>query len=303
MKNVCDALGRELITVLDDASFLECPRWHDGALWVSDLYTGRVFRGDGTGPWEVVAHLDDRPAGLGFLPDGRALIVAMRSRQILVRADQGRLAVHADLSPLVEHQLNDMVVDRAGRAYVGNFGFDLMAGHDPQPTVLVRVDPDGTAAVVARDLLFPNGMAVVGDTLLVAESTGGRISAFDMDGAGALGDRRDWARFCPPPSAADLAGVIGQLSVVPDGICADAEGAIWVADALHARVLRVRAGGEIVDQIDTAPLLALACVLGGADGRTLFVCCAPSFLEHERAPVRESRLLATRVAVAGADPT
>jgi sugar lactone lactonase YvrE len=289
---------QQLTVVLDGASYLECPRWHDGALWVSDFYAHQVLATDGQGHTEVVAEVAGQPSGLGFLPDGRALIVSMRDRKLLVRDSNGALATHADLSGLVDHHLNDMVVDAEGRAYVGNFGFDLMGGGEVVSTVLIRVDPDGRACVVAEDMVFPNGTVILpGGVLVVAESAAGRLTAFDIDDHGDLGNRREWARFCPPPDTTNAAEALGQLSVVPDGICADANGAIWVADATHARVLRVAEGGEILDEISTAPLGVFACMLGGDDGRTLYLCAAPSFAEHERSPVREAQLLATRVEV------
>ncbi|WP_252444172.1 SMP-30/gluconolactonase/LRE family protein [Pseudonocardia humida] len=288
---------REPVIVLEGYSYLECPRWHDGRLWVSDFYTERVVATDGRGTTDVVAEVPGQPSGLGFLPDGRALIVSMRDHRILRRDDSGALTEHADLSGAVSGVLNDMVVDERGRAYVGNFGFDLMGGAPIRYTTLTRVDPDGTVTTVAEDLGFPNGMVILpGGVLVVAETFAGRLSAFDIGEDGALGDRRVWAQFGDTPQSDDVGEVVQQLAVAPDGICADAEGAIWVADALHARVIRVREGGEVVDEIPTGTGV-FACMLGGDDGRTLFLCAAPSFAEHERRPVREAQLLAVRVDV------
>ncbi len=289
---------RPISLVLDKMSFLECPRWHQDRLWVSDFYTNQVLATDIDGNAEVMATVPGQPSGLGFLPDGRALIVSMSDRRLLVRGDDGVLTEHADLSGLVAHHLNDMVVDDQGRAYVGNFGFDLMAGEGLAPTVLVRVDPDGSARVVAEDMAFPNGSVILPDgTLAVAETFGGRISAFDIDGAGELSNRREWARFGAPPTTDDLEAAFGQLAVGPDGMCADAEGAIWVADAIGQRVLRVREGGHILEEISTAPLGVFACMLGGTDGRTLFMCAAPTFAEHECRESHQAQLLATQVDV------
>ncbi|MFE7767450.1 SMP-30/gluconolactonase/LRE family protein [Streptomyces sp. NPDC057438] len=293
-----DRAGRELKVVLEDYSFLECPRWHEGRLWVSDFYTEQVVATDGRGHTEVIAEVSNEPSGLGFLPDGRLLIVSSRDRRLLVRDASGRLDAYADLSGLVPWKLNDMVVDAQGRAYVGNFGFDLMGGGAARPTNLVRVDPDGTASTVADNLAFPNGMVILPQgVLVVAESLGNRLTAFDIAEDGGLINRRPWAEFGPAPRSDNVAEALGHLQVVPDGICADAEGAIWVADAIHPRVIRVREGGEIVDEISTGGTGVFACMLGGDDGRTLFLCAAPSFLEHERRPVREAQLLATRVDV------
>jgi sugar lactone lactonase YvrE len=288
---------RELQVVLEGYSYLECPRWHDGRLWVSDFYTEQVVATDGRGGTEVIAEVPGQPSGLGFLPDGRALVVSMRDHRILLREDSGTLVEHANLSGSVAGVLNDMVVDGQGRAYVGNFGFDLMGGAPIRYTTLERVDPDGTVTTVAEDLGFPNGMVILpGGVLVVAETFAGRLSAFDIGEDGALGNRRVWAQFGDPPATEDVGEAVGLLAVAPDGICADAEGAIWVADALHARVVRVREGGEVVDEIPTG-LGVFACMLGGDDGRTLFLCAAPSFAEHERRPVREAQLLAVRVDV------
>ncbi|GAA2537847.1 SMP-30/gluconolactonase/LRE family protein [Pseudonocardia hydrocarbonoxydans] len=289
--------SRELTVVLEGYSYLECPRWHDGRLWVSDFYTERVVATDGRGRAEVMAEVPAQPSGLGFLPDGRALIVSMRDHRILVRDADGGLTDHADLSAAVPAVLNDMVVDEHGGAYVGNFGFDLMGGAPMRTTTLTRVAPDGTVTEAAGGLAFPNGMVILpGGVLVVAETFAARLTAFDIAPDGGLSGRREWARFGDAPATTDVGEAVGQLAVAPDGICADAEGAIWVADALHGRVLRVREGGEVVEEIPTGTGV-YACMLGGDDGRTLFLCTAPSFAEHERRPVREARLLATRVDV------
>jgi sugar lactone lactonase YvrE len=289
--------SRELTVVLDGYSYLECPRWHDGRLWVSDFYTNQVVATDGRGDTQVVAEVPGQPSGLGFLPDGRALIVSMRDHRILVRGDSGELTEHADLSDAVPAVLNDMIVDERGRAYVGNFGFDLMSGAPLRYTTLTRVDPDGTVSTVAEDLGFPNGMVILpGGVLVVAETFAGRLTAFDVDEVGRLSNRRVWAQFGETPQTEDVGEALQRLQVAPDGICADAEGAIWVADPLHVRVIRVGEGGEILDEIPTG-MGVYACMLGGDDGRTLFLCAAPSFAEHERRPVREAQLLAVRVEV------
>jgi sugar lactone lactonase YvrE len=289
--------GRDMAVVLDGFSYLECPRWRDGRLWVSDFYTNQVLATDRDGNTEVLAEVPGQPSGLGFLPDGRALIVSMRDHRILVRDDSGRLSEHADLSDAVPAVLNDMVVDERGRAYVGNFGFDLMGGASLRHTTITRVDPDGSVATAADDLNFPNGMVILpGGVLVVAETFAGRLTAFDVGEDGGLTNRRVWAQFGEPPSIDDVETALEELQVAPDGICADAEGAIWVADALHARLIRVREGGEILDEIP-AKMGVFACMLGGADGRTLFACAAPSFAEHERRAAREAELLAVDVEV------
>ncbi|MFL6124529.1 SMP-30/gluconolactonase/LRE family protein [Actinophytocola sp.] len=292
-----EPLQRDITVVLDGLSYLECPRWHDGRLWVSDFYTEQVLATDGRGGTEVMAEVPGQPSGLGFLPDGRALIVSMRDKRILVRDDAGELTEHADLSGAVPAVLNDMVVDERGRAWVGNFGFDLMGGAPLRHTTLTRVDPDGRVTTVADELGFPNGMVVLpGGVLVVAETFAARLTAFDIQDDGSLANRREWARLGEPPTTDDVEAAVGQLAVAPDGICADAEGAIWVADALHPRLLRVREGGEVVEEIPTGTGV-FACMLGGEDGRTLFACAAPSFAEHERRAAREAQLLAIEVDV------
>lgn len=288
--------NREPKVVLDGFSFLECPRWHDGRLWLSDFYTGRVIATDENGAVEVVAEVPNQPSGLGFLPDGRLLIVSMKDRRLLVRDHAGTLSEYADLSKVLDSSANDMLVDDLGRAYVGSFGFDLMGGAEIRTANLVRVDPDRSVTVVAEDLAFPNGMAILpSGELVLAESLANGLTAFDIADNGDLVNRRVWAEFGPVPQTRDVAEAMSQLTVSPDGICTDAEGAVWAADCLHGRVVRV-AGGRIVDEIQ-AGTGVFACMLGGSDGRTLFMCAAPSFFEHERRPVREGQLLAVRVDV------
>ena len=285
-------------TLIDGLSFTECPRWRDNRLWISDFYTFRVLAVSMDGSAETVAEVAQQPSGLGWLPDGRMLIVSMRDRRILRREDDGSLVLHADLSHLAPWHLNDMVVDSAGRAYVGNFGFDLMGGAAARTTNLIRVDPDGSTTVAADDLGFPNGMVITpdGSTLIVAESFGNRLTAFSIDADGSLSGRRDWAVFGPRPSSDDVAAALATAAVVPDGICLDADGAVWVADAAHGRLLRVTEGGAILDELE-GPMGLFACMLGGADGRTLFACAAPSFAEHEAAADHRAAILMTEVAV------
>ena len=291
---------REIRTVVDGMSYLECPRWHAGRVYVSDFYTQRVVALDlgGGGEPRTVATVPEQPSGIGWLPDGAMLVVSMRDRRLLRVRDGGEPEVHADLSNLAPWHLNDMVVDGSGRAYVGNFGFDIMSGAPIERTVLIRVDPDGTASVAADDLAFPNGMALFpdGGTLVVAETLGGRLTAFDVGEDGSLSNRRTWAKLSDVPDSDDLGELIESGGIAPDGIALDAEGAIWAADALGGRVVRVREGGEIVEEI--APGTGVfACALAGDEGRTLLMCAAPSFAEHERRDTREAQLLACEVDV------
>ena len=290
----------ELTVVAEKYSFLEGPRWHDGRLWLSDFYTHQVVSMDESGgDVRVEASVPAQPSGLGWLPDGRLLIVSMRDHTVRRREPGGELAVHADLSQHATGHLNDMVVDTEGRAYVGNFGFDLMTGAPMVPAPLVRIDPDGTTSVATEALHFPNGAVLTGNTLIVAETFGHRISAFDIGSDGGLSDRRDWASFGAVPATTDVGEALGLLSVAPDGMCLDAEGAVWIADALGNRALRVRAGGEIVEEISTGDTGTYAVALGGHDGRTLFLCTAPGFAEHERRVTREAKILSVQVNIPG----
>jgi sugar lactone lactonase YvrE len=284
-------------TLIGGLSYTECPRWHDGRLYVSDFYTHRVLAIAMDGTAETVAYVPQQPSGLGFLPDGRMLIVSMRDRKVLRREFGGDLVEHADLSALAPWHLNDMLVAPDGRAWVGNFGFDLMGGAPISPTVLICVEPDGTARVVADQLGFPNGMVLTPDgrTLIVAETLANRLSAFDVI-AGSLGERRTWGAFGPPPTSTTVTEAVAQIAVAPDGICLDAAGAVWVADAVHRRVIRVAEGGKILEERATSEPV-FACMLGGEDGRTLFACVTPSFLEAEASAHHRASILMTTVDV------
>jgi len=290
---------RELSTLLTGGSFFEGPRWHDGTWWVSDFYRHQVSRVGPDGAETVVTTVPGQPSGLGWLPDGSLVIVSMTDHRVLRFAD-GKLSTLADLTPYCAGHLNDLVVDAAGRVFVGDFGFDLMAGGDAAPASLERVDPDGTVTVVAEGLQFPNGMVITpdGGTLVVGETLGNRYTAFDLDADGALTNRRVWAELGPEVTGRTTEEVLGQLRIAPDGCTLDAEGYLWAADAVGNRVVRIAPGGEVVDEI-AAPegLGAFACALGGDDGRTLLMCCAPDFFEHNRAPVREAVLVTARVDV------
>jgi sugar lactone lactonase YvrE len=289
-------MSREPTSVVSDLSYLEGPRWHDQRIWFSDFYTCRVYSAEEDGgDLRVEAEVPQQPSGLGWLPDGRLLIVSMRDGRVLRREADGTLACQADVSGYINGHLNDMVVDAAGRAYVGEFGFDLMGGAPFGPGVLLRVDPDGTVAKVATDMLFPNGSVITEDgTLLVDETFGNRVSAFDISEDGSLANRRVWAAFAPPPTEKALDKMLAQVAVAPDGCCLDADGALWIADGLGGRAIRVRQGGEITGEVP-AGTGVFACMLGGGDGRTLYLCTAPDFDENNRKNAREARLMAARV--------
>jgi sugar lactone lactonase YvrE len=289
---------RELTTLLEGGSFFEAPRWHDGRWWVSDFYRGVVLAVASDGTSNEVMSVEHQPSGLGWLPDGSLLVVSMKDHRLLRRSPDGRVTVHADLSDYCAGHLNDLVVHPGGRAYVGEFGFDFMAFADPAPAKLLRVDPDGSIAVAAEDMLFPNGSVITpdGQTLIVGETAGARYSAFAIAVDGSLSERRVWAQVAATPELGPLEQTLPQLKFAPDGCALDAEGCIWAADAVGGRCVRVAPGGQIVDQIDApAGLGIFACMLGGEDGRTLLLCSAPDFLEANRAGAREAVLLSTRV--------
>jgi sugar lactone lactonase YvrE len=289
-----------LATLLAGGSFFESPRWHDGRWWVSDFYRQLVLTIDTDGRASEVMTVEGQPSGLGWMPDGSLLVVSMRDRRILRRAADGAMTVHADVASLCAGHLNDIVVDRHGGAYVGEFGFDLMAHADPEPAVLLRVDADGTASVAARDLLFPNGSVITPDgrTLIVGETAGSRYTAFAIRPDGSLADRRVWAQVAPAPALTTFADTLAGLQFGPDGCALDAEGHIWAADEVAGRCVRLAPGGAIVDEI-AAPdgYSCFACMLGGDDGRTLLICAAPGFDEAERIGATDAVLLTAPVAV------
>jgi sugar lactone lactonase YvrE len=291
---------RQFTTVLEGGSYFEGPRWHEGSWWASDFYRHTVSRVRPGGSEDVVLEVENQPSGLGWLPDGSLLVVSMKDHRLLRVASDGSVSTHADLSDVCGGHLNDLVVDASGRAFVGDFGFDLMGGGAPTSASLKRVDPDGTVTVVAEDLRFPNGSVITpdGGTLIVGETWGNRFSAFDIGADGSLANRRAWGAFGPEPVGDSIEALMGQVVVAPDGCSLDAEGHIWVADGFGSRVLRVAPGGEIIEAIPAPDGVGVfACALGGDDGRALLMCCAPDFYEHTRAPVREAVLVSTEVTV------
>jgi sugar lactone lactonase YvrE len=288
-------------TVASGFAFLEAPRWHQDRISFSDFYTHQVLsaREDGS-DLRTEAAVPQQPGGLGWLPDGRLLVVSMRDRKVLRRELDGTLVTHAELRGYATGHANDMVVDAEGRAYVGNFGFDLMSGAALETASLCRVDPDGTVTEAATGLWFPNGSVITpGNVLIVNETFGNRCTAFDVTQDGRLANRRIWAEFAPLPAERPIGKVMAQVKVAPDGGCLDAEGALWIADAIGDRLLRVKEGGEIVDEVRPGSPV-YACALGGADGQTLYACAAPDFDEAKRSAAREARLLAFRVPVPAA---
>jgi sugar lactone lactonase YvrE len=279
----------------DNIFFGEAPRWHDGRLWFSDFYDRAVKSVGLDGVVRTEVALDDQPSGLGWSPDGHLLIVAMSSLEIR-RKDQDGVHVYAKLAGVARHLANDMVVDARGRAYVGSFGFDihreleargaaaLLADHPTAP--LARVDVDGSVHTAAEDLHFPNGMVITSDgkTLIVAETLGSSLTAFDMDVYGGLKNRRLWA------------ALDGRL---PDGICLDADGNIWIANAIAPECVLIAPGGKVVEIVETGNP-CFACMLGGEDGRTLFMLTAPTSNAVHAAAARNGRIMTAYVTTGGA---
>jgi sugar lactone lactonase YvrE len=266
--------------------FGEGPRWRDGRLWFSDFFASAVKSVSLKGDVRVEFGIGDAPSGLGWMPDGSMLIVAMTSRRVLRRSPPGKVTVHADLSRVANFHCNDMVVDSTGRAYVGEFGFDLhkelaargrasvLAEH---PTAkLARISSEGVADVVAEDLHFPNGTVITpdGKTLIVAETLAAALTAFDIGPDGALSGRRAWASTAPR---------------VPDGIALDSAGAIWIANPLAPECARIAPGGAVLDTIATSQN-CFACMLGGDDGKTLFMMTAPTPLPEAAAEAPKGRI-------------
>jgi sugar lactone lactonase YvrE len=246
--------------VVDGIDFGEGPRWHLGRLWFSDFYQGTISSVGHDRQRRVEVEYDGRASGLGWLPDGRLLFVSMLDRRVMRREDDGTIVEHADLDGIATGHCNDMVVGPQGNAYVGNFGFDFEGGDPPAPATLAIVWADGTVTAAADDLLFPNGSVITDDgtTLIVGESMGARYTAFTITHDRGLTDRRVWA---------DVPGM------APDGCTIDAEQGIWFADALGKQVVRVVEGGEITHRIATSDSV-FACMLGGAQARTLFALTA-----------------------------
>ena len=290
----------KLDRLVEGGCFFEGPRWHQGRWWVSDFYRHGVFAIDEQGRTEQVMTVPGQPSGLGWMPDGSLLTVSMLDKRILRRLPDGEVREHANLDAFATGHVNDMVVAADGSAYVGNFGFDLMEGADLLPAQLVCVDPSGGTSAVAEDLYFPNGTVITpdGGTLIVGETLGNCLTAFSINDQGGLENRRDWARFGPRPAPGPGEEVLKQLMVAPDGCCLDAEGQIWVADALNQRCVRVAEGGDITEVIAApAGQEVFACMLGGEDGRTLLLCCAPDSAASRRESAQEAVLMTARVAV------
>lgn len=275
---------------IKDIYFGEGPRWNDNQLWFSDMFDKTVSSVDvSTGNVNKVCSVEGGPSGIGWLPDGRLLVVSMKDRKVMRLEKDGSLLVHADLSDIATHDTNDMVVSKSGYAYVGNMGFDLQdfikkhgreAAFSPNtqlPTAkLAVVSPSGEVSVGDDGIVFPNGSVISdnGKTLVVAETFARRLTAFDVNPDGSLSNRRIWA---------DLG------DVTPDGICLDAEGAIWIADSGSAQAVRVAEGGEVLSTVKTSQR-CFALALGGENGKMLYCCTAPSSVAADLLVERKGKI-------------
>jgi sugar lactone lactonase YvrE len=291
-------MTRAVRTLAEGIYFGEGPRWHQGRLWFSDFYAHRICSVSLDGDLRTELELEGRPSGLGWMPDGSLLVVRMELRQVWRRWPDGRFELHADLTNHSAHLCNDMVVDGVGRAYVGNFGFDLdaeihargpesvIADHPRTCLALVQADGSVSDAAPGERFSFPNGMVISPDdsTLIVGETLGGRLTALDIGADGALSNRREWAPTWPR---------------IPDGICLDASSAIWIANPLAPECALIAPGGEVLDVIETG-LPCYACMLGGPQGKHLFMLVAPSSDADTAAKAPLGKVLVAEVAVSGA---
>ena len=279
---------------MDGLTFGEGPRWHEEKFYFSDFYSHKVFSLDMDGNSEVIVEVPAQPSGLGWMPDGTMLIVSMKDKKLL-SFNKNTLSEVADLSNLAGFHCNDMVVDDQGNAYIGNFGFNTYSGEEIRPANLILVRPGEDPCLAADDLLFPNGTVITpdGKTLIVGETYAARLTAFDINQDATLSNRRVWADFTLDADEGDIP--------LPDGMCLDAEGAIWVASPSTAEVIRVREGGVILDRI-SVETNAYACMLGGDDLKTLFICTSNASGVDPESALREKsgKIEIIKVEVAGA---
>ena len=286
-------MERKLETLMKGLTFGEGPRWHENKFYFSDFYSHKVYSLDLSGKHEVIVEIPNQPSGLGWTPDGTMLIVSMKDRKLMSFKD-GQLKERADLTEFSSFHCNDMVVDIDGNAFIGNFGFNTYDGEEIKPTNLILVKPGEEPVLAADNLFFPNGTVITPDnkTLIVGETYAARLTAFDKSEDGSLSNRRIWA---------DLKVNADEGTVpLPDGMCIDEEGAIWVASPSTAEVIRVHEGGMISERIPVQTN-AFACMLGGEDRRTLFICTSNGSGVDPEAALREKsgKIEITQVDVPG----
>ena len=301
------ALTSDQATVVSSGhTFLEGPRWHGGALWVSDFYTERVLsfepQSDGSHVQHVICSVPGRPSGLGFSPDGDLLVVSMLERAVK-RWDGTALTTFAEFGHLVDGVANDMFVFESGWALVGNFGNSNEHPERMTLTDLVRISPEGNADLAGVSLVFPNGMVATAGEFVVAETFAGRITAFALtedDKRGPrLGAPRTWKQFGEAPDFLDIARATAELEALPDGLALDTSGAIWVASSNGHRALRIAPSGAVLESVDVGALSVYALALGGPNLTTLYLCCSPALGENNPAESTDSVLMAAEVHVPG----
>lgn len=283
--------------------FGEAPRWHKGRFWMSDQVDKKIYSMGDNNKLRIEHEVDFYPSGLGWQPDGSLLVVSMFTHKLMRESEQG-FEIFADLESYCGGKANDMVVDTLGRAYIGNIGFDDAAylKHDPAkgefpkpPTVVVRVDPDGSTRVVADNLRCPNGMAITADgkTLVVGQSGSNEVLGFDIDDRGDLSNRHLYARLPLRPD-------VPMGYAAPDGLCLDEQGAVWVASPISKEFIRVEPGTDkVTHRIDIKDRFAIACVLGGIDRNILYAISCWTVSHERAADQRDGQLGSLLVEVGG----
>ena len=298
----------DLKLLVDNLHFSEGPRWHNGKFWFSDFYQKAVFCADESGNLDKVVDIPNQPSGLGWLPNDDLLIVSMHDQK-LMKFSNGELSVHSDLSDLTPYTCNDMVVDKDGHAYIGNFG-TIHHNIRVKPTCLIHVSPDGKANIVAENLEFPNGTVITpdGKKMILGETYAGRLTSFNINDDKSLSNRKVWAQMMPLPiyyisKVRRLFGARAKESSykvrVPDGICLDEQMGIWVASPTSTEVFRIEEGGKVTDSIKT-PDRAFACMLGGTDRKTLFISTAQESTPEVASNNKYGKIYTTRVNISGA---
>ena len=300
-------MNRKLDLTVKGLYFSEGPRWHNGAFWFSDFYQNAVFRLDESGNTDKIVDVPNQPSGLGWLPNDDLLIVSMHDQKLL-KFSNGSLSTHSDLSQLTPNTCNDMVVDKDGHAYVGNFG-TTKHNVDVKPTCLIHIRPDGEASIVAENLEFPNGTVITpdGKKLILGETYAGRLTSFDINADKTLSNRKVWAQMMPTwifyitkvrRFLKHKANESNYPVRVPDGICLDEAMGIWVASPTTSEVFRIEEGGKVTDVIET-PQRAYACMLGGNDRKTLYISTANDSTPEIARSKPMGNIYTTRVDIAG----
>ena len=267
--------------LIERLAFPEGPRWHSGRFWFTDQHARRIFSADAEGNLETLTATEDLPGGLAWLPDGSLLVVYMTQRKVM-RWDGKQLQQYADLSRLASFHCNDMIADTRGRVYVGNFGFDLHGGAPQDKAEIVMIDSHGSPELFSDNVIFPNGCVLTPDekTLIVAETFAHRLTAFELGDDGLSVSSSVWA---------------GLGDMTPDGICMDHHGRIWVASPGTREVILVKKGGDKIASCQTAGT-PYACMLGGNDGQTLFICTSETDDPEKAAVIKSGRIEKVKLA-------